>query len=119
MVKADLKFTEPAKAEDTAGNGTGEAAHKLLRIIIHTSHSGDSNNVQFFNRLYPEWGPRHLNLPRNEEVVVDSRLLPRLDEKCSLTTKVDKDSRPVRDPETGDVVKIKKLRFPYTILGDA
>ena len=117
MVKA-VEFKEPVKVEDTEGNGTGDPTPKLLRIIIHTSHTGDEANVRFFNRLYPEWGPRHLDLPRNEEVVVDSRVLPRFDGKCSLTTKVDEKGRPVRDPKTGDIIKIQKLRFPYTILGE-
>lgn len=118
MVKA-VEFKEPVEVEDVQDNGTGEAAPKLLRIIIHTSHTGDETPYRSFNRLYPEWGPRHLELPRNEEIVVDSRFLDRLDGKCSWATKRDEHGRPVRDSKTGDIIKTKKLRFPYTILGDA
>lgn len=119
MVKT-VEFKKPEAApEDAAGNGTGAPTPKLLRIIIHTSHGGDDTNVRFFNRLYPEWGPRHIDLPRNEEVVVDSRLLDRFEGKCTWTTKRDEHGRPLRDAKTGDVIKIKKLCYPYTVLGEA
>jgi len=119
MVK-QVVFKDPeAEVESGAVAPEDNSGAKLVRIIIHTSHTGDDTNVRFFNRLYPEWGPRHLDLPRNEEVVVDSRVLPRFDGKCSLHTKVDDLGRPVRDLKTGDVVKIQKMRFPYSVLGDA
>jgi hypothetical protein len=38
-----------------------------------------------------------LDLPRNEEVVIDSRVLPRFDGKCTWTTKRDAQGNPVFD----------------------